>query len=269
MELKALEHVSKKAYWFLFYNDELLVEENAGITKIPFIGDSKIIDLELVDAQDIGLLNGHKCYAANLRTENIPAGLSLRGLRQLYGDIADKYFWFAFRAFHIINWIKNNKFCGCCGSSLHASSQELAVQCLQCSHIVYPRISPAIIVAVIKDDQILLAHSTKFPAGLFSVIAGYVEPGETLEECVHRELQEEVGIEVTNIQYFGNQPWPFPDSLMIGFTAQYANGNITVDNVEIVEAGWFSAHELPDIPPKGSIARQLIDWFAEDIVGEV
>jgi NAD+ diphosphatase len=123
-------------------------------------------------------------------------------------------------------------------------------------------VSPAIIVAVVKDRQLLLAHSTRFTAKFYSVLAGFVEPGETLEDCVQREVFEEVGVRVRNIRYFGSQPWPFPDSLMVAFTAEYAGGEIRVDPVEIADAGWFSAGALPAIPPRISIARQLIDWFA-------
>jgi NAD+ diphosphatase len=118
-------------------------------------------------------------------------------------------------------------------------------------------------VAVIKDDKILLARSNRFATGWYSVIAGFVEPGEALEDCVKRELKEEVGIEVTNIQYFGSQPWPFPDSLMIAFTARWSKGIITIDNEEIIDANWYSANNLPNLPGKVSIARQLIDWFVE------
>jgi len=127
----------------------------------------------------------------------------------------------------------------------------------------FPRISPAIIVAVLKGKEILLARAHRFPPRLYSVIAGFVEPGETLEECVRREVKEEVGIEVENICYFGSQSWPFPNSLMVAFTADYANGKITIDETETIDAGWFTAHNLPPIPDKVSISRRLIDWFVE------
>jgi NAD+ diphosphatase len=120
---------------------------------------------------------------------------------------------------------------------------------------------------VLKDHQILLAHSQRFPAKFYSVLAGFVEPGETLEACVKREILEEVGITVKNIRYFGSQPWPFPDSLMVGFTAEYGDGNIRIDPSEITDAGWFSADQLPPIPPKISIARRLIDWFLQQEQG--
>jgi NAD+ diphosphatase len=140
---------------------------------------------------------------------------------------------------------------------------ERAKICPKCGLVAYPRLSPAVIVAVLRDNCILLAHSHRFPAKFYSVLAGFVEPGETLEECVEREVYEEVGIRVRAIRYFGSQPWPFPDSLMIAFTANYAGGEIRIDHSEIADANWFSANDLPHIPPKISIARQLIDWFLE------
>ena len=136
-----------------------------------------------------------------------------------------------------------------------------AKECEECGRFDFPRISPAIIVLIEKGDALLLARSTRFPGSFFSVLAGFVEPGESLEEAVHREVKEETGILVKDIEYFGSQPWPFPDSLMIGFTAQYASGEIRIDGEEIAEAGWYKSHSLPQIPGKLSIARQLIDWF--------
>jgi NAD+ diphosphatase len=119
-------------------------------------------------------------------------------------------------------------------------------------------------VAVVKDDKLLLATSPRFRTNFWSVLAGFVEPGETLEACVMREVQEEVGIRVRNVRYFSSQPWPFPDSLMLGFTAEYAEGEIKTDGMEIEDAEWFAADNLPNIPPRVSIARSLIDWFVEN-----
>lgn len=123
----------------------------------------------------------------------------------------------------------------------------------------HPRISPAIIVAITRGREILLAKGINFQGDFYSVLAGFVEPGETFEECVQREVGEEVGLKVKNIKYFGSQPWPFPDSLMVGFTAEYASGNINIDEKEILDAEWFTAEQLPLIPGVGSIARRLID----------
>lgn len=260
MDINTLKLAGNTA-WFIFCGDELIIAENTDAVLSPFIYDIESLNIKPSVTQYIGLFGGHKCYVASVDRDLIPAGFTLRGLRQLYGHVSDESFWFAARAFHIISWLRHNKFCGRCGSGMFVSAEELAVQCPQCSHIVYPRISPAVIVAVLKEDKILLVRSSRFPS-MYSVIAGYVEPGESLEECVHREIKEEVGIAVTNIKYFGNQPWPFPDSLMVAFTARYAQGTIQIDNKEIIEAGWFSAGGLPAIPPGISIARQLIDWFA-------
>ena len=141
-----------------------------------------------------------------------------------------------------------------------------AKECKGCGRLEFPRISPAIIVLIEKGDTLLLARSARFPGSFFSVLAGFVEPGESLEEAVHREVKEETGILVKDIAYFGSQPWPFPDSLMIGFTAQYASGEIRIDEEEIVEAGWFRCGSTcRRSPGKLSIARQLIDWFVRSI----
>jgi NAD+ diphosphatase len=163
----------------------------------------------------------------------------------------------------LIRWDRGHKFCGQCGKLTESKKDERAKICPSCGLSAYPRLSPAVIVAVVKGDRLLLGTSKRFRADFWSVLAGFVEPGETLEECVVREVREEVGILVENVHYFGSQPWPFPDSLMVGFTAEYAAGEITVDQTELTDANWFTADDLPRIPPKVSIARRLIDWFVE------
>lgn len=252
---------SNSGYYFLFYNDELLLKDTIEENKIPFLQKAQSLPIEATAPQAIGTFMNCESYVAKLHSRDIPEGYSLINLRQLYGQLPDESFWFSFRALHILNWLKTNNFCGCCGKPMSVSTQELALQCIHCGHILYPRISPAIIVAVSDNDKILLARNGRFRPGMYSVIAGFVEPGETLEQCVRRELQEEVGIEVSNIEYFGNQPWPFPDSLMIAFTAQYLRGSIAIDNNEVVAAGWYTADNLPGLPNKDSIARKLIDSF--------
>ena len=148
-----------------------------------------------------------------------------------------------------------------CSSDLAPS--ERAQVCPQCGLTAFPRLSPAIIVCIRRGEQILLARNHRFPPGRFSVLAGFVEPGETLEEAVAREVREEVGIRVRDIRYFGSQPWPFPNSLMLGFTAEYAEGELVVDESELAEAHWFTRDNLPDLPPPISIARRLIEDFLE------
>ena len=248
----------------LFYKDEVLVEVQGSTLSLPAKNDSKFLQIPLPPLQYTGTANGNHYFAADVTSKPSYAGFTFIKLRNLADSFAEQWR-MVFRSYHLIHWLKNNKFCGQCGNAMEiaAHARDFAVTCPTCSHIEYPRISPAIIVSVIKGRQILLAHSTRFPAGRYSVLAGFAEPGETLEDCVRREIREEVGIEVENIQYFGSQPWPFPDSLMVAFTAQYASGEITVDHDEIDAANWFSAAELPDIPAKGSISRQLIDAFVK------
>lgn len=231
--------------------------------RLPTRSDIRLLNIQTPELQYIGTFNGDNYFAAMIVNKACFLPFSFEKLRNLSASITEEYGNIVFRAYHLINWLKNNKFCGCCSGAMQVvvQPQEFAVKCSACGHIVYPRISPAIIVAVTKENQLLLAHSTRFPPGRYSVLAGFAEPGESLENCVRREIREEVGIEVTNIQYFGSQPWPFPDSLMIAFTAQFASGEITVDNNEIASAGWFPATALPEIPARGSISRQLIDWF--------
>ncbi|HEY5585326.1 MAG TPA: NAD(+) diphosphatase, partial [Ruminiclostridium sp.] len=165
------------------------------------------------------------------------------------------------KAFQIVSWDQTNQFCGRCGSSTQPQPSERAKICPKCGFISYPRICPATITAIFKDDKILLAHAAAFKGNLYSLIAGFLEPGETLEECVKREIMEEVSLKVKNIKYFGSQPWPFPNSMMIGFTAEYESGEITVDGVEISEAGWFGVDNLPELPFEMSIARKIINSY--------
>jgi NAD+ diphosphatase len=165
------------------------------------------------------------------------------------------------RAIQIIAWDRDHQFCSRCGAKTAAMAMERAKQCPECKLVTYPRLSPAIIVRVRRGDEMLLARNANWPQGRYSILAGFVEPGETLEETVEREVMEEVGLRVKNIKYFASQPWPFPNSLMLGFTADYDSGEITFNDQEIATADWFRADNLPQIPPPGSISRVLIDDF--------
>lgn len=254
------ENQTEPAWWFVFKNERLLVDTHAEEVRIPYIADIRQFHITPVRTQYLGKLNGTHCYSAEV-DQNPPEGLAFQGLRSLFECVPEDLFWTAGRAFQIMNWDRNHQYCGRCGQPTQPMKGERAKQCLQCGLIHYPRLSPAIIVAVVKENQLLLAHAPRFPKSLYSVIAGFVEPGETFEECVRREVKEEVSIDVAAIRYFGSQSWPFPHSLMVAFTAQYAGGTIQVDGVEITDAGWFTREHLPDIPGKASISRKLIDWF--------
>jgi NAD+ diphosphatase len=214
--------------------------------------------------QYLGAFRGTACYycaAASLTiSDNVFQSADLRTiLREQETPVFD----LCCRALHLLTWRKRQRYCGACGHELMDKDDELARQCKACGLIVYPRISPAVIVAVIRDNTILLARGKRSRLGFYSVLAGFVEPGETLEGCVRREVFEETRIELKNIRYFGSQPWPLPDSLMVGFIAEYAGGDLRIDEKELETAGWFGADALPQIPTAPSISRKLIEWFID------
>ena len=251
------------ALWFILDEGSLLTKIKKDQYRIPDSADLKFLEVPLTNELYLGSLDGQQCYAAALKPDStINSNFKLKNLRALFGKIPDDIIWIAGRANQLINWHLTHRYCGKCGQETVDKVDERAKICPSCNNINYPRLSPAVIVAVVKDDQILLARNKRFKLPFYSVLAGFVEPGESLEECVKREIKEEVGIDVKNVRYFDSQPWPFPDSLMIGFIANYAEGEISVDGSEIIEAAWFSRGNLPHIPPKISIARQLIDWFS-------
>ena len=206
------------------------------------------------------------CFSAEIGAEHeIPSGMTSQGLRELHAQIGDLLFAIAGQAVQIVNWDRTHQYCGQCGTPTATMSYERAKKCPTCGLTNYPRLSPAIIISVIRqmdgENRILLARNHRFPPDRYSVVAGFVEPGESLEATARREVQEETGIRIRNVRYFGSQPWPFPNSLMIGFTAEYDSGDIQVEEAEIADAQWFPVDDLPHLPPKISIARKLIDAF--------
>ncbi len=217
--------------------------------------------------QYLGCRDSIPYYAAAIGQEGkVPRGSAFSAVRALHGMIPDDQFALAAYAVRILQFDRTSRFCGRCGKETRPLRTERARLCTDCNYIVYPRLSPAIIVLIKKGDEVLLARSPRFPHGLFSIIAGFVEPGENLEQAVRREVKEEVGISVKNIRYIASEPWPFPDSLMIGFVADYAGGEITIDNKEISAAGWFSRTSLPPLPSMMSISRALIEaWVRNEI----
>lgn len=263
--------------WHLaFAGPLLLVKTQEGEVRIPD-------DVELAGALGTdpgGLIGaeiafppvlGRACRAYDLPPGfEPPPGFAVLGLRALYDRIPPELFRVAGTALQKVEWLRTHGFCSRCGHATERHAQHQAMVCPSCGHLHFPRLSPAIIVLVERGEEMLLARSPGFPEGVFSTLAGFVEPGESLEEAVHREILEEVGVEVTDLRYFGSQPWPFPHSLMIGFTARWAAGEIRVDGEEIVEAGWFTAERLPPrLPTHFSIARRLVDDFLERSSGAI
>ena len=253
------------AWWFAFVGSQLLVQQVAQQTHIPSLMSLSEIGLQPVRSQFLGTLSDRPCYEVELPNDTVPPdGMSLVTLRELYGVLPDDLFALGGRAVQIKEWDRTHQYCGHCATPTVQTSQERAKRCPNCGLVNYPRLSPAIIVLVSRGEEVLLARAPRFAPTMYSVLAGFVEPGESLEETVAREVREEVGVEIKDIRYFGSQPWPFPNSLMIGFTAAYASGEIVIDPHEIAEAAWFHRRNLPQVPSKLSIARQLIDWFAEE-----
>ena len=253
-----------QSYWFAFCLNKLLVTITAEKAEIPYLKSLAELNIVPIRTQYLGSLLGCPSYSAELPPEIIvPEGMSFRELRPLCSDLDEDIFMLAGKAIQIVNWDQTHQYCGKCGGKTELIEGERAKKCPVCGLISYPRISPATITAILKNNKILLTHNAAFKGNVHSLIAGFVEPGETIEECVHREIFEEVGLKVNNLKYFGSQPWPFPNSLMIGFTADYESGEILTDGKEISEAGWYEADRMPELPGKMSLARELIDWFIQ------
>ncbi len=263
-------NINKPAYWLIVSGFRLLVHDQEPQAYFPQMHNPAEIGVELSRRQYLGYLNDPAgkihFYSGEAKTpEFVPDGMAYLSLRRLFSRINDTMLALAGRAVQIVEWDRTHQYCGRCGIPVETMNHERAKKCPQCGLTSYPRLSPAIIVSVERNGprgkEILLAHNKRHPAGFYSVLAGFVEPGETLEDCVRREIREEVGLEVKNIRYFGSQPWPFPNSLMIAFLADYANGEIVLEKDELEDASWFSPHALPPVPPPISIARRMIDAF--------
>ena len=222
-------------------------------------GDTERADLYL------GRLGDIDCWAVDLDGDAEP-DVVVTPLLALHASVSEQEWVVAGRAVQLLEWQRTHRFCGRCGIETEPVPGERAKRCPQCGMLAFPRLAPAVITLITRDDgRALLARNASFPVPMFSCLAGFVEPGETLEQAVARETREEVGVEVGSITYRSSQPWPFPHSLMIGFRAEWISGDIDVDGVEIAEADWFGADDLPPIPPRLSIARHLIDdWIAEN-----
>lgn len=256
---------SDEDLWYVFQNDKLMVKEEGEDIKVLKRKDIEKLNLHIEKVQCMGAYEGCNCFCGEVEIEKEEFEnykfISLKALSSIFDE---EKFSTAAKALLLLNWIKSNNYCGICGNRMEqkASKDERAMICTNCNYTTWPRTSPAIIVAVTKGDKILLAHNRGFSEGVYSVIAGFVEYGETFEECVKREVYEETGIKVKNIKYFDNQPWPFPNSMMIGFTAEYLEGEIKEDKEEIIHADWFSKDEVEKVTKESkSIGYELIEWF--------
>ena len=181
------------------------------------------------------------------------------GLREAYGMLPEKEYAAAVKGAELVNWSEGERFCGKCGTSLRRAS-EISKRCPQCGREYFPRLNPAIVVLVTKGEEALLVHAKNFRRpGMMALVAGFVETGESLEECVAREIKEETDLDVTDIHYVGSQSWPFPHQLMLGFTAKYAGGTLKYADGELSAGGFFSRENVPELPTPPSLSRRIID----------
>lgn len=273
---------SAQSHWFVFRADRLLVElgppsarpsddlrvaARPAWARLPLLKNNNPLWFEPTRTLYLGRLAGTDCWAAEAPAEAAapPAGHAWEGLRTLFSVLEDAHFALAGRAIQLLDWDRSHRYCGRCGTPTEAKAEERARLCPACRLTAYPKLAPAVMALVRREGEILLARSPHFPPGMYSALAGFVEPGETLEQCLAREVEEEVGVKVSRIRYFASQPWPFPNSLMIAFVCDWESGEIRPQAGEIEAANWFKVLQLPKLPSRISIARRLIDA----VVGEM
>lgn len=266
--------------WFVFRGDQLLVElgppdarptddprvrERPAWARLPSHFASGQLESERLRTLYFGNLGTAGCWATEVAPGATPPGYGWLGLRALFSVLDDAHFALAGRALQLLQWDRDHQYCGRCGAPTVTREEERARLCPACKLTAYPRVAPAVMALIKRGRELLLARSPHFPNGMYSALAGFVEPGETLEQCLAREVAEEVGVTVTNLSYFDSQPWPFPHSLMIAFVCDWAGGEIRTEDPEIEAANWFDVLQLPKIPSKISIARRLIDAVSAEI----
>ncbi len=240
------------------------------------LSDMRAAQLCLIDRRDLerhgwrvkrrqflGYWHEQPCYALEIdeMEEVDPLHYQRGNLYQILGRVDEQLFALAGRASQLLDWERDHRFCGRCGSRMQLDPAERAMRCAPCGTVNFPRISPCVIVLVTRGEELLLARNANFPRPMYSTLAGFIEAGETVEETLVREVREEVGVEVHNLRYFQSQSWPFPNQLMLGFFAQYRGGDIVCDQREIADARWFHYRDLPMIPPPSSVAGQLIRHY--------
>lgn len=253
---------SPESLVFAFQNGQLITVGDPESPQIPRLSEITDLKLSVRSQHFLGHADTTPCYALDIGNDHeFEPDVALSELRRIAFALGEFYFMLAGRALQVITWNNDHQFCGRCGGETRDHESCRAKVCTHCGHCCYPRLSPCMIVLVTRGDEVLLGRAPNWREGQYSTLAGFIEPGETVEQSVHREVMEEVGVTVDNLEYISSQPWPFPHSLMIGFHAEYQGGDITVDGIEIEDAQWFSIDDLPLVPPLGSISRMLIETY--------
>ena len=247
-------------YWFIFFNNQLLLQKKCETYTIPYSINPPV---PVKNVLEVSLLEDMPACTASVDTplEETAEYLPM-GLRASYDYLDPILHKIAGKAYELIYWDQHSRFCPSCGTKT-VMQTTISKQCPNCKYEIYPVVSPAILVLIRKGDAILLVHARNFRGSFYGLVAGFLETGETLEECVRREVMEETGLEINNITYFGNQPWPYPSNLMVGFIADYVSGTIRLQDEELSEGAFFTKDNLPELPRKLSLARKMIDWWLE------
>ena len=261
--LKEVDFNSSDTRIIAVNNRRVLVREVNGKLDLPLLREIPKDVLAPERGVLLGILRGEEC-AGFLVDDFQLGGCSFIEMRTAFTRISAAGCFALCRAKSLIEWKNNHSFCGSCGKRLHPSDKDIAMKCPDCGAAYYPQLAPAVITAITNGDKILLAHNRKFAGNVHSLIAGFVEAGENIEQAIIREVFEETSLVVGNIRYAGSQSWPFPNSLMLGFTAEYISGDLELADNELETAGWFTVDDLPELPEKGSIARAIIDDFCTE-----
>lgn len=259
-----MENKQPSSVWLLFYKDQLFLRKTNGVYTLPTGVSAPVPVVDLLAVEEALAVEGAgelPAYAGSVTTPG-PAGDDGEwvGLRASWELLDADAYRLAGKAFELIHWDRNSRYCSACGSPMQRAT-PISKCCSACGTEVYPHISTAVLVLVRKDDQLLLVHARNFKGSFYSLVAGFLEVGETLEECVAREVKEETGLDVKNITYWGNQPWPYPSGLMVGFVADYAGGEIRLQDEELSAGAFYTKDCLPELPRRLSLARKMIDWW--------
>ena len=261
----APKHATENGLWFVFHRTNLLVYTAQPAPMLPMPADvlGGALALDRDGARFVGMLGDTPCWAARASDDRVPEGHAFENMRALFNRLPDDLLAIGGRAVQMLEFDRSHAYCGACATPTAIFEGGRSRKCPSCGETYYPKVSPAMMVLIKRDTpsgrMLLLARSARFPRGMFSALAGFVEPSESIEECIHREAFEEVGVTVSNLRYFSSQGWPFPNSLMIAYVADYVHGDIVPQEGEIEEAAWFTLDALPQLPHRLSIARRLID----------
>ena len=250
-------------FWFIFYHDNLLIQQRGDGWHVPCTDQPPVPVPAGGTLHSIAFHKGIECKSFAVQAP-VPDGETWRmiQLRKSYDQIPVEEYQLAGKASIILHWDENTRYCPHCGIPMQQIS-AIGKKCPECRQEFYPHLAPAIIVRLSKGDSILMVRAHNFRGTFYGLVAGFVEPGETLEQCVEREVMEETGLQIKNVRYFGSQPWPYPSGIMIGFTAEYAGGTIRLQKEELSEGQFFSRDNMPELPRKLSIARRLVDAWLE------